>query len=230
MMNNAIEHSEGKQVTIYISRDCLATDIMILDDGIGIFKKIKEYCHYATLDQAINELFKGKLTTDSKNHSGGGIFFTSRILDRFAAVSDGKIFTHDNYNQALNNLEDTGLNLLPQGTGTMINMGLSNFSNKVLKEVFDLYSDEDGEFTKTSVPVRNIFDDFPVSRSQARRLCHRFENFLEVELDFTGIDEIGQAFAHEIFVVFQNAHKDVKLVPTHMSRDVERMIHHVKQG
>ncbi len=93
-----------------------------------------------------------------------------------------------------------------------------------------MYSDEDGEFTKTSVPVRNIFDDFPVSRSQARRLCHRFENFLEVELDFTGIDEIGQAFAHEIFVVFQNAHKDVKLVPTHMSRDVERMIHHVKQG
>ena len=81
-----------------------------------------------------------------------------------------------------------------------------------------------------SVPVRNIFDDFPVSRSQARRLCHRFENFLEVELDFTGIDEIGQAFAHEIFVVFQNAHKDVRLVPTHMSRDVERMIHHVKQG
>lgn len=230
MMNNAIEHSEGKQVTIYISRDCLATDIIILDDGIGIFKKIKEYYHYTTLDQAINELFKGKLTTDSKNHSGGGIFFTSRILDRFAAVSDGKIFTHDNYNQALNNLEDTGLNLLPQGTGTMIYMGLSNFSNKVLKEVFDLYSDEDGEFTKTSVPVQNIFDDFPVSRSQARRLCHRFENFLEVELDFTGIDEIGQAFAHEIFVVFQNAHKDVRLVPTHMNRDVEQMIHHVKQG
>ena len=50
MMNNAIEHSEGKQVTIYISRDCLATDIIILDDGIGIFKKIKEYYHYTTLE------------------------------------------------------------------------------------------------------------------------------------------------------------------------------------
>ena len=60
-----------------------------------------------------------------------------------------------------------------------------------------------------------------------RMLTIHFENFKEIELDFQGISEIGQGFAHEIFVVFQNEHKDVKLVPTHMTKEVERMVYHV---
>ena len=106
MMNNAIEHSEAALVTIMVVQNYLNTAIFIVDNGIGIFRKIKEYYSYASLDDAVNELFKGKLTTDKKNHSGEGIFFTSRILDRFAAVSDGKIFSHDKYTELLRNLED----------------------------------------------------------------------------------------------------------------------------
>ena len=53
--------------------------------------------------------------------------------------------------------------------------------------------------------------------------------FKEVELDFEGIDEIGQGFAHEIFVVFQNQHPEVSLLPLNMSPDVEKMIQHVKK-
>ena len=53
--------------------------------------------------------------------------------------------------------------------------------------------------------------------------------FKEVELDFEGIDEIGQGFAHEIFVVFQNQHPEVSLLPLNMSPDVEKLIQHVKK-
>ena len=53
--------------------------------------------------------------------------------------------------------------------------------------------------------------------------------FKEVELDFEGIDEIGQGFAHEIFVVFQNLHPEVSLLPLNMSPDVVYMIQHVKK-
>lgn len=63
------------------------------DNRIGIFKKIKEYYNYETLDDVISELFKGKLTTDSKNHTGEGIFFTSRLMDIFVVVSSKKYFT-----------------------------------------------------------------------------------------------------------------------------------------
>ena len=232
MMNNAIDHSQAESVYVYLFQSYMNTTIMIRDDGIGIFKKIREYYHYDSLDDAVNELFKGKLTTDSQNHSGEGIFFTSRVLDRFAAVSDGKIFTHDKFSEMLRSLEDIDEfrewnRETEWQQGTVIYMELSNFSKKTSKEIFDMFSNEEGGFTRTCILLRNMFETYPVSRSQAKRLCHRFDKFQEIELDFREIEEIGQGFAHEIFVVFQNAHKDVKLVPMNMSEEVEKMIRHV---
>lgn len=227
MMNNAIDHSEAEKVVLYITQNYMTTTIMLIDDGIGIFHKIKDYFHYDSLDDAVNELFKGKLTTDSNNHSGEGIFFTSRVLDSFGAISDGKIFAHNKYNDVLQNTKDAlGLNIT---NGTLILMGLSNFSNKNIKEIFDMYADIDGGFVKTHIPIKNIYETYPVSRSQAKRLCQRFDKFREIELDFNGVDEIGQGFAHEIFVVWQNKHKDIKLIPTNLNPSVEKMISHVKQ-
>lgn len=228
MMNNAIDHSEAETVDLVISQNYLNTTIIIMDHGIGIFKKIKEYYNYDSLDDAVNELFKGKLTTDSKNHSGEGIFFTSRVLDGFIAVSSGKVFSHDKYTDEQADLKDAPIFESLKEKGTIIYMQLSNFSNKVLKEVFDMFSDEDGGFTKTRIPIKNIFETYPVSRSQAKRLCHRFEKFQEVELDFKEVSEIGQGFAHEIFVVFQNNHPSIKLVPINTSEEVSKMINHVK--
>lgn len=228
MMNNAIDHSEAPQVFVYVCQTALSTIIQIVDNGVGIFRKIKDYYHYNTLDDAVNELFKGKLTTDSKNHSGEGIFFTSRVLDRFVAYSDGKIFSHDKFRQDLSDIKDNPLlKFLENRAGTVIFMELSNHSNRSLKEVFDMFADVDGGFTKTHIPIKNIFDTFPVSRSQAKRLCNRFDRFQEIELDFEGVEEIGQGFAHEIFVVFQNAHENIKLIPVNTSTEVQRMIHHV---
>ena len=114
--------------------------------------------------------------------------------------------------------------------GTLIYMQLSNSSKKILREVFDMFSDENGGFTKTHIPIKNIFESYPVSRSQARRLVHRFDKFQEIELDFDGIDEIGQGFAHELFVVFQREHENVRLIPISTSAEVEKMINHVKNS
>lgn len=228
MMNNAIDHSETEIVMLSIFQNFITTTIMIDDAGIGIFRKIKDFYGYELLDDAVNELFKGKLTTDSNNHSGEGIFFTSRVLDRFAAISDGKIFTHDKYSEAVSNLEDTRAKDWKHKKGTLIYMELSNFSKKNLMEVFNMFSNIDGGFTRTHIPIKNIYETYPVSRSQAKRLCHRFEKFQEVELDFEGITEIGQGFAHEIFVVFQNCHEDTKLIPINVSENVRKMINHVR--
>lgn len=91
-----------------------------------------------------------------------------------------------------------------------------------------MFSDIDNGFTKTQIPIRNMFETYPVSRSQAKRLCHRFDKFQEIELDFKDISEIGQGFAHELFVVFQKQHPDIKLLPINISNDVSNMINHVK--
>ena len=109
-------------------------------------------------------------------------------------------------------------------------MKLENETTRTIKEVFDMFADVDGGFTKTNIPLKNIYDTNPVSRSQAKRLCNRFDRFEEVELDFKEVESIGQGFAHEVFVVFQNAHPGVRIVPTNMSEKVEKMIYHVRES
>lgn len=222
MINNVMDHSNAKDVKIIIEQDYLNTSVMIVDNGIGIFQKIKEHFKFSTLDEAICELFKGKLTTDSQNHSGEGIFFSSKMMDDFFIVSSGKIFTTNKYDNSkiISIAAETEI-----GTGVI--MSLSNFSLKNPQEVFDLYANVDGGFIKTKIPMKNIFDSSPVSRSQAKRVCNRLEKFREVVIDFEGVQWMGQGFAHQLFVIFTREHPDIQLVPINMNEDVTKMYNHV---
>ena len=77
------------------------------------------------------------------------------------------------------------------------------------------------------IPMKNMFDGAPVSRSQAKRLSHRFEEFQEVILHFNGLDWIGQGFADQLFRVFAKAHPEIKILPENMNEDIRRMVQHV---
>ena len=68
---------------------------------------------------------------------------------------------------------------------------------------------------------------FPVARSQAKRLYKQFECVGEVILDFEDISDMGQGFAHELFVVYGSNHPEVKLTTINESESVKRMIYHV---
>ena len=221
MVNNVIDHSQAENMKMIVLQDYLSTTVLLVDDGIGIFEKIKNHFKLPNLDEAICELFKGKLTTDEVNHSGEGIFFTSKMMDSFLIVSSGKVFTTSKFDN------DNVFDLDDNSKGTLVLMSLSNFTHKTPKEVFDQYSNIDGSFSATKIPLKNVFDAAPVSRSQAKRVCNRLENFKEVILDFDGIEWMGQGFAHQIFVVFKNAHPEISIVPKNMNDSVESMYNHV---
>lgn len=221
MCNNVMDHSEAENLLVIIEQDYLNTRVYLADDGVGIFGKIKNHFSYNTIDEAKYELFKGKLTTDEENHTGEGIFFTSKLMDIFVICSDGTIFTTTKFDSS------ASLDFDSNTKGTCVIMELSNRTNKVIKDVFDVYSDVDDGFTRTKVPLRQFFDKSPVSRSQAKRVCSRLECFKEVELDFDGLEWIGQGFAHQLFVVFAKNHPDIKLDPVNMSDEVIRMYNHV---
>jgi uncharacterized protein (DUF1330 family) len=63
---------------------------------------------------------------------------------------------------------------------------------------------EDFDFSKTIVPMKlaQLGDEQLISRSQAKRLIARFDRFKIVILDFKDVNEIGQAFADELFRVY----------------------------
>ena len=134
MVNNVIDHSAAEEIQIVVMQSYVETEVIIYDNGIGIFEKIKEHFGFPTLDDAVCELFKGKLTTDAKNHSGEGIFFSSKLMDTFIIVSDGKVFTNNKYDDS--ELESMTSN---EAKGTFVSMTLSNKSKKNSQDIFDAY-------------------------------------------------------------------------------------------
>src|SRR5262249_25956615 len=151
---------------------------------------------------ALLELTKGKLTTDPQHHTGEGIFFTSRMLDKFSILSSGLYFevqNHEGHNQndpwlvEAQNQKDG-----EERKGTFISMTIGMSSQRTPKEIFDKYTASDAayDFSRTQVPISlaRYGEEQLVSRSQARRALARFEKFREVILDFDGIATIGHSF------------------------------------
>jgi len=222
MFNNAIDHSEGNSVYVALEKTATYTEIGLIDDGIGIFRKIQEELGLLDERHAVLELSKGKLTTDPANHTGEGIFFTSRVFDEFQILSGGVYFSHEYDKQ-----EDWILERMKFDSGTGVWMKINNHTARTLKNVFDQFtSDDDIGFTKTVVPVKlaQYGDDKLISRSQAKRLLVRIDRFKTVIFDFDGVDSIGQAFADEIFRVFANKNPDIEILHTKTNSAVKRMI------
>jgi anti-sigma regulatory factor (Ser/Thr protein kinase) len=225
MVNNAIDHSGGSHLRVFVDRTREMVTLMVSDDGVGIFRKITAALDLPDERLALLELSKGKLTTDPRRHSGEGVFFTSRMFDRFQIASGELVFDHDDA-QADDLLDDIQPRYARRGTTVL--MEIATTSKRTAKQVFDKFSSgpDDYAFAKTVVPVRlaRVGDENLVSRSQARRLMQRVERFRTVVLDFAGVASIGQAFADEVFRVFANAHPDVELVPVHAVSSVQQMI------
>lgn len=222
ILNNAIDHSSGTQVHIQVTKTAATTEIVIYDDGEGIFKKIQRELELGDERHSVLELAKGKLTTDPDNHTGEGIFFSSRMFDDFAILSGSVYFSHKH-----DQVEDWIQERQKFQSGTGVFMELSNNTARTLKQIFDSYTsgDEYG-FTKTVVPVRltQYGDDKLVSRSQAKRLLVRVEKFRTVIFDFDEVETVGQAFADEIFRVFKLQHLDMKLIYLNANEQVTQMI------
>ena len=223
MLNNAIDHSQGREVFIFMTQDQTSLRLVVSDNGVGVFKKITDALGLADRRQAIFELAKGKLTTDPAKHSGEGIFFTSRMFDSFAIDANNLYFSHDDAAPHDWLLEEHGI--FPDGT--TIRMRIALDSTRTARSVFEQYMDapEDFGFNKTVVPMKlaQYGDEQLISRSQAKRLIARFDRFKRVMLDFEGVAEIGQAFADELFRVYAREHPDVDLLPVNYSEQIERM-------
>jgi len=226
MLNNAIDHSDSKSCRLYYTRNYAELTLVVQDLGVGIFEKITKECNLTDKHEAILELSKGKLTTDSSKHTGEGIFFTSRMFDKFAIMSGDMTYTRSKKDDDDWLVEAKKGDSFAQGTVVMMEIALT--SAHTVKEVFEKYIDDDFKFLRTHVPLRlaKYEGETLVSRSQARRLLKRVERFSEVMLDFDGITEIGQAFADEIFRVWRREHPGISIIPVRFSKDIERMIRH----
>ena len=221
MLNNAIDHSKSKNVQVEV---CTNGDLFfsVNDTGIGVFRSIMNKRKLNSETEAVQDLLKGKVTTMPKMHSGEGIFFTSKIADMFILESFGYRLTFDN------RINDVFLEeVKPSKKGTKVSFTISSDSKKHLDDIFKKYhsNPEEIDFDKTEVLVKLYTKGtIHISRSQAKRITSGLEKFKLVVLDFDKVPTVGQAFADEIFRVFQNKYPDIKIEPVNMNEAVRFMV------
>jgi excisionase family DNA binding protein len=219
MVNNAVDHSNGSSVHLTWQEDASGTvTIEVVDDGDGVFRHLAQGLGLNGDVDALGELTKGKRTTDPARHTGEGVFFSSKAVDTFVLEANGCRLTFDNLR------DDVAFGLSPVTTGTVVRMSLDPTTTLVLTELFARYT-EDFEFTR-SRPRIQLFElgvTF-ISRSEAKRLAIGLDQFTEVELDFTGVTDVGQGFVDELLRVWAAGHPGTRLIPVGMNSPVEFMV------
>jgi hypothetical protein len=189
-------------------------------DGIGAFEHVRRGFGLPTHLEAIAHLAKGRQTTDPTRHTGEGIFFTSRIFDRFELDANGFTWTVDN--------ERSDQSVAPSAVrpGARVTLGLDVQTARSPQSVFEQYTDPESlrvSRTRVRVSLADYSDQF-VSRSEAKRLAMGLDQYEDVELDFTGVRAVGQGFVDELFRVWLNDHPTTSLHPINMSREVGFMV------
>jgi hypothetical protein len=219
MLNNAIDHSASEAATItwWVGADQWSFEVR--DYGVGAYPKLREGLHLASDFEAVQELSKGKRTTDRQRHTGEGIFFTSKAVDIFRLTSSGVRWTVDNLRH------DTALGVVPTSVGTSVVCQIDPQTDRSLAGIFLEFS-RDHAFVTTR-PVVKLFEIGTtfVSRSEARRLLDGLEaDFDTVEVDFAGVTDVGQGFVDELLRVWPAAHPDKSVIPINMNPAVQFMI------
>lgn len=219
MLNNAIDHSDSSKLYFTVKRKDGVISFCIKDWGVGVYANIRKKFNLASEWEAVQELVKGKNTTDPEHHTGEGIFFTSRIADTFILSSHKIELFVDN------RLDDFYFKSRHNYSGTIVEFAININSNKKIEDLFAKYTTEEYAFDKNIVRV-SLFKDGEnyVSRSQAKRLLNNLEKYRSIILDFKGIPAIGQGFADQVFRVFQNEHPEIKIEYVNCDIAVEMMI------
>ena len=224
MLNNAIDHSSAKKAEVHVQLDAVRFSFEIRDKGVGLFKNVQKKFTLKDEYEALEHVLKGKQTTMPERHSGQGIFFTSRIADCF------EVRSHRIHLRVDNDVKDTFVKEERPLTGTLVSFSIRRRSRKALKDLFDRYTDSDFEFDQGECRVKLSQFNGLLSRSQARRLTTGLESYKRIVFDFKGVAEIGQAFADEIFRVFQNRNPSIKLEFANADNAVTFMIYRAKNS
>jgi anti-sigma regulatory factor (Ser/Thr protein kinase) len=229
LLNNAIDHSGGSHVTVSLRQTASQAQLLVSDNGVGLFERIAQSFSIASPALAMLELSKGKLTSQPDRHTGEGLFFTSRLADVFDLHANDAAFQQRAW-------DERGWH--PQRalrhTGTSIYAAFALDTPRTLDGVRRAYSvgaDPYGVgFSRTVVPLRLITSatEGLESRAQARRVCARLGEFRRAEIDFGGVASVGHAFADEMFRVLGPAQGSLELVPINMTPAVAALVGHYR--
>lgn len=227
LLNNAIDHSGGTSVTVSMRQTPAHLQLLVSDDGCGLFDKVAQSFRIDDPARAMLELSKGKLTSDPERHTGRGLFFTSRIADVLDLHANDTAFQHRAWQR-----HRWSRTTPAARDGTAVFVAIALDTTRTLDTVLRDHS-RDGQgyaFERTVVPLQLLVAPGCAldSRAQARHAALRLQQFRHAQLDFAGIGEIGHGFADELFRVFARSQPGLALEPVNMAPGVRSLIDSVR--
>ena len=232
-VNNAMEHSGFRRLEIRLEPREDTVSVTVWDDGNGIFRTIAQGVGLHSDFEAAVDLTKGKLTTSPETHSGEGLFFSMRAAQALEIASGGLVLRSALQKRAeiwsSIALEKTGQTI----EGTRVRFTVERRPDYSLCDVFDRYTGMDSvhgihQFDTCEIHLGLVArHENLVSRSQARRLLSRCDQFSKVLVIGHGVDIMRQAFADELFRVWPAKHADVEVIPVGFSGKAKAMIGYV---
>jgi hypothetical protein len=233
LLDNAVEHSGGSQVAVSMRQTPLQLQLLVSDDGVGLFRRIERALAIAEPALAMLELAKGKLSSAPGRHAGHGLHVTARLADVFDLSANGARFQRHDWPPR--RWEAAPLHpRLAARPGTSVYVAIALDTPRTLDTVLRAASlDGDGyAFERTAVPLQLLQagGGLLASRAEARRVTARLEQFRCAELDFGGVTDIGHGFADELMRVFRREQPGVDLVAVHTTPRVAAMLQSIVAG
>jgi anti-sigma regulatory factor (Ser/Thr protein kinase) len=225
LVNNAIDHSGGSQVTVSMRQTPLQVQLLVSDDGVGLFDRVAQSHGINEPQLAMLELSKGRLTSAPGRHLGQGLFTAARVADVLDLHANRSAFQCRAWES--HGWRHGQAGAVATRTGTAIYVAITVDTQRTLQGVLrELSVQGDGMgFDRTRVPLRLLAGPEAAleSRAEARRVAERLSLFRRAELDFAGIDHIGPGFADELFRVIAREQPEVSMVPLAMAAAVRAM-------
>ncbi|HEV6965692.1 STAS-like domain-containing protein [Roseateles sp.] len=229
LVNNAADHSGGTSVTVSLRQTPTHVQLLVSDDGIGVFDRICAAFQLEDPQHAMLELSKGRLTSAPDAHTGRGLFFSSQLADVFDIHANNTAYQRRAW-------ESAGWRkgrALPR-QGSSIYMAIALNTTRTLDGVMAAWSIAgDGiDFDQTRVQLRLLTSEGQAldSRAAARRVGSRLTTFKRAEIDFEGVTDVGHGFTDELFRVFAKAHPQIELVATNATPRIEALVKSARGG
>lgn len=234
LMNNAVDHSGGQAVTVSLRQTPLQLQLLVSDDGCGLFARLAEHFDLPEPRLAMMELSKGRLSSAPEGHSGLGLPYTMRLADVMSVHANHAAFQRRAWErQPWHDAPPVAR------VGTSVYLAITLDTTRTLDGVLQGLSLNPAacDTDRTEVPLWLLADPPPpglcggtspvrslVSRAEARRAVARLPAFRRADIDFAGIQHVGHSFADEMFRVFARRHPGVELAPVSMAPQVMAMV------
>jgi biotin operon repressor len=226
LLHNVLDHAQATHfsVKLFSTRD--ETHVVVTDNGVGIFHHIRDGLGLEGKTISAIELAKGPGPNEAGHHAGDDLHAVMMLFDGITIDSAEISLRYEK------KVDRWSLQESMQARGTKIHLEISTNSSITCNEIFSKLFAEEKSVVRIPVNLARTNGELLISRNQAHKLVHNIEFTKEVEFDFTGIDVIGPAFAHELVWISREKNKSIDIdwinaadtVNLLMSRAVKRLL------